>query len=82
MPRLLISVRNVDEAQLALAGGADLIDIKEPLRGSLGQADSSVIREIAFTIGPRAPLSAALGELLGSSGEIPPANGFFKARSR
>jgi uncharacterized protein (UPF0264 family) len=73
MPRLLVSVRNVDEARDALAGGADLIDIKEPRRGSLGQADASVIREIACMIGGRTSLSAALGELLESPGEIPSA---------
>src|SRR5438270_12690933 len=74
MPRLLISVRNLQEARLALAGGADLIDIKEPSHGSLGQACASVISEIASTVGTHKPLSAALGELLDSPLELPPAN--------
>ena len=72
MPRLLISVRNATEASQALQGGADLIDIKEPMRGSLGQADASIIREIAVAVGALRPLSAALGELLEPNSEPPP----------
>lgn len=64
MSRLLVSVRNAEEAQAALDGGADLIDIKEPARGALGAADSDVWRAIQATVGDRAPVSAALGELL------------------
>ena len=36
MTKLLVSVRDAAEAIDALAGGADLIDVKEPLAGSLG----------------------------------------------
>ncbi|MCL4207001.1 MAG: hypothetical protein KJ000_31345 [Pirellulaceae bacterium] len=46
MTRLLISVRDAGEAATALAGGADLVDIKEPSRGSLGAASGSVWREV------------------------------------
>ena len=74
MPRLLISVRNATEANDALQGGADLIDIKEPARGSLGQADGPIIREIAAAVGTQRPLSAALGELIGTNCEPPAAN--------
>jgi hypothetical protein len=63
MTGLLVSVRNVTEAQVALAGGADIIDVKEPSRGALGPADPSVWREIVAEIAGRAPVSAALGEL-------------------
>ena len=34
MTGLLISVRDAEEARAALAGGAGLVDIKEPRRGS------------------------------------------------
>jgi uncharacterized protein (UPF0264 family) len=61
--RLLVSVRNRQEAEEALAGGADLIDVKEPSRGSLGMADPAVWREVADAVAGRAPLSVALGEL-------------------
>ena len=63
MTKLLVSVRNVDEALAALAGGADLIDIKEPDRGSLGAADPAVWAAIRQAIGYERPLSVALGEL-------------------
>src|SRR5207244_3970459 len=33
-PQLLVSVRSVAEVEPALAGGAALIDVKEPTRGS------------------------------------------------
>jgi uncharacterized protein (UPF0264 family) len=38
MTGLLVSVRDAAEAADALAGGADLIDVKEPNAGSLGAA--------------------------------------------
>ena len=46
MTGLLISVRDAEEAATALTGGADLVDIKEPSRGSLGAASPSVWREV------------------------------------
>jgi (5-formylfuran-3-yl)methyl phosphate synthase len=61
--KLLISVRNVQEARVALDAGVDLIDIKEPRRGSLGKADEAVIHEIAQLVNGRRAVSAALGEL-------------------
>lgn len=64
MTGLLVSVRNGLEAQAALRGGADLIDVKEPLRGPMGPADPSAWREVQQTVAGRRPLSAALGELL------------------
>jgi uncharacterized protein (UPF0264 family) len=63
MTKLLVSVRNVDEALAAVAGGADLIDIKEPDRGPLGAADPAVWVAIRQAIGYERPLSVALGEL-------------------
>ena len=38
MTRLLVSVRSAAEALAALAGDADLIDVKEPAGGSLGSS--------------------------------------------
>ncbi|MCE9591462.1 MAG: (5-formylfuran-3-yl)methyl phosphate synthase [Planctomycetes bacterium] len=61
--RLLVSVRNADEARAALDGGADIIDIKEPSRGPLGMADIRVMEEVVAAVGGRQPVSTALGEL-------------------
>ncbi|MFV1964017.1 MAG: (5-formylfuran-3-yl)methyl phosphate synthase [Pirellulaceae bacterium] len=64
MPRLLISVRSTAEARDALAGGADLIDIKEPERGALGVAHQTVWNDVCRVVQRRRPVSIALGELL------------------
>lgn len=61
--KLLVSVRSVEEAEEALRGGADLVDVKEPSRGSLGNADKGVIEQIVAKMAGRAVLSAAMGEL-------------------
>src|SRR5688500_14284157 len=61
---LLVGVRSGEEAALALAGGADVIDVKEPRRGALGAADAEVWNEVAEEVRGRAMTSAALGELL------------------
>jgi uncharacterized protein (UPF0264 family) len=45
--RLLVSVANGDEAAAALAGGADIIDAKDPAAGPLGAVTIAVLREIA-----------------------------------
>lgn len=63
MTRLLVSVRSVEEAQAALEGGADIIDVKEPQRGPLGRANDEIIEAIAECVAGRAETSAALGEL-------------------
>jgi uncharacterized protein (UPF0264 family) len=64
MTKLLVSVRNAEEAEVALVGGADVIDVKEPRRGPLGPADPAVWREILSVVRNSAITSAALGELL------------------
>ncbi len=64
MAGLLISVRDADEATTALAGGADLIDVKEPRHGALGAADTVVWRAVSTTVRGRVPTSVALGELI------------------
>jgi uncharacterized protein (UPF0264 family) len=62
-PGLLVSVRNAEEALAALAGGADVIDVKEPDRGPLGAADAATIEAVVRTVQGRAPVTAAMGEL-------------------
>lgn len=62
--KLLVSVRSAEEAIAALEGGAGLIDVKEPARGSLGRADDSTIAAVVQCVADRKPVSAALGELM------------------
>jgi uncharacterized protein (UPF0264 family) len=61
--RLLVSVRNSQEATAAAAGGADIIDAKEPDAGALGPVDADAFREIV-SVSARAqcPVTAALGD--------------------
>lgn len=63
MTGLLVSVRDRAEAAAAVAGGAALVDVKEPARGSLGRADDGVIAAVLDEVAGRCPVSAALGEL-------------------
>lgn len=63
MPGLLVSVRDVEEASAAMAGGADWIDLKEPRRGALGAVDADTAADVAKMLAGRLPLSAAAGEL-------------------
>lgn len=63
--RLLVSVRNASEAAAALAGGADIVDAKEPSNGPLGQVSPAALASIASAVAGAAPVSAALGELCG-----------------
>lgn len=63
MTRLLVSVRSAAEAIAALAGGADVIDVKEPHRGALGPADPQVWRDVLSAVAGKVPVSVALGEL-------------------
>lgn len=62
-PQLLVSVRHITEARAALAGGANLIDIKEPAAGPLGMAARPTIAHILHDTDSRLPVTAALGEL-------------------
>jgi len=61
--RLLVSVRNASEAEVALAGGADIIDAKEPLDGPLGPVAPETLQAITARVGGTAPLSVALGDV-------------------
>jgi uncharacterized protein (UPF0264 family) len=67
LPGLLVSVRSAEEARAALAGGADLIDVKEPTRGPLGRADDEVIVAVVDEVRGRVPVSVAMGEWTGRS---------------
>lgn len=61
--KLLASVISVTEAG-RLADVAALVDVKNPARGPLGAPDPALVREIRRALGPSAPLSAALGDLV------------------
>lgn len=66
MLRLLVSVRDVDEALAAAGAGADFIDCKEPADGALGALAPERIRQIVSALRrrhPRLHISATVGDL-------------------
>jgi uncharacterized protein (UPF0264 family) len=63
LPRgLLVSVRTPEEAVEAVAGGAAIIDVKEPSHGALGRAAAECTAAILAAVGSR-PCTLACGEL-------------------
>lgn len=62
-PRLLASVADLSEAMLAAAGGADLIDLKDPRAGALGAWPTALLREARTAMSGPLPLSATIGDL-------------------
>jgi uncharacterized protein (UPF0264 family) len=61
-PLLLISVFSLEEVDTALAGGADIVDLKNPLEGSLGAAPPRLLRAVRKALPGDRLLSAALGD--------------------
>src|SRR5205807_7285446 len=61
--RLLVSVISAEEARRALAGGADIIDVKDPREGALGAPSPRVLSEVVRVVGAAGPVSVALGDL-------------------
>ncbi len=66
-PKLLVSVRSTDEVHAVIRGGADIVDVKEPNNGPLGNASALTVERISAVMTEKAceqPLSVALGELV------------------
>jgi uncharacterized protein (UPF0264 family) len=68
MTQFLISVTSVDEAQIALQNGADIIDLKNPEQGALGALPLEVVAEIVAFVNAkdaseRKIISATIGDL-------------------
>ena len=63
MTLLLASVTGPDEAAVALAHGADIIDLKDASRGALGALDRDVLRATVAAVSGRRPVSAVTGDL-------------------
>ncbi|MHA6687105.1 (5-formylfuran-3-yl)methyl phosphate synthase [Mesorhizobium sp. A556] len=63
MTRMLASVTGTEEAEIVLAGGADIVDLKDPAVGALGAASTQTIRHAVASIAGRAPVSAVCGDL-------------------
>ena len=61
--RLLVSVTSAEEARLAVAGGVDVVDVKNPAEGSLGAPVPTVIEAVRAVVPPGRPVSVAIGDM-------------------
>jgi (5-formylfuran-3-yl)methyl phosphate synthase len=61
--RLLVSVTDAHEARVAVEGGVDIVDVKNPAEGSLGAPGPGVIERVRDVVPPERPVSAAIGDL-------------------
>ena len=60
--KLLVSVRTLKEAREARAGGAHIVDVKNPSEGALGASTPNLVSKIRSAL-KDAELSATLGDL-------------------
>lgn len=63
MTGMLASVGTVEEAELVLLAGADVIDIKAPAAGALGALPTGDVKSIVRRIRGQRPVSATIGDL-------------------
>lgn len=62
MIKFLASVRDAAEARMALAGGAHVIDLKEPSQGALGAVSFEIAEQVVRLVAGRALVSATIGD--------------------
>jgi uncharacterized protein (UPF0264 family) len=62
--QLLVSIAGLPEIGAALAGGAAVLDVKDPARGSLGAADPGLVTAARRRAPEGTPVTAALGDSL------------------
>ncbi|MCE7029521.1 (5-formylfuran-3-yl)methyl phosphate synthase [Jiella avicenniae] len=63
MTKLLASVTGPAEAEIALSGGADIIDLKDPAEGALGAVTPEILAATIDVVAGRRPVSAVAGDL-------------------
>ena len=63
MTLMLASVTGPPEAEIALAHGADIIDLKDSTNGAFGAVSPETVRATAAAMQERRPLSAVSGEV-------------------
>ena len=63
MTKMLASVRDIAEAEIAISGGADIIDLKDPNAGALGAVATDAIRDAVSFVAGRRATSAVCGDL-------------------
>lgn len=61
MTRFLASVTGPEEAAVALSGGVDIVDLKDPQAGALGALPAGVVKRAVDAVAGRRPVSAVAG---------------------
>jgi dihydroneopterin aldolase len=70
MTKMLASVTGPDEANIAISGGADIVDLKDPKAGALGAVATETVRQTVTAIAGRRLISAVCGDLPMEPGTI------------
>jgi dihydroneopterin aldolase len=70
MTLMLASVTNQAEAEAVSAGGADIIDLKDPAKGALGALATGEVAHIVRLLGKSKALSAAAGSTGATADEV------------
>jgi hypothetical protein len=60
--KLLVSPINREEAIIVSRGGADIVDVKNPIEGSLGANFPWIIKDVKEAVNGRQPISATIGD--------------------
>ncbi|MES9971997.1 MAG: (5-formylfuran-3-yl)methyl phosphate synthase [Candidatus Thiodiazotropha sp.] len=63
MTRMLASVIDAPELDLAIQAGVDIIDLKNPYTGALGALPKTTIRSLVTRCAGQCPVSATVGDL-------------------
>ena len=63
MTGMLASVASFEEAKIALKHKVDIIDLKNPRLGVLGQLDKEIISSVVGLVNNRIPVSATIGDV-------------------
>lgn len=62
--KLLVSIQSLEEAQIAVNSGCDILDIKNPAEGSLGANFPWILKDVINTFpNPHCETSATIGDL-------------------
>lgn len=68
--KVMVSVTDYDEVVEALRGGADIIDIKNPMEGALGANYPWITRRIIHDFGTKTEISATIGDIPNLPGTV------------
>lgn len=63
MTKMLASVADLVEMEIAVSSGADIVDLKDPKAGALGAAATDIIRQAVEAVAGRRATSAVCGDL-------------------